>query len=108
MHFAISGNAKTIAAYDGQGKFAAWNIAPRQRLAPFTLPNFAAALAFNDDGSSLATELNGRIVLWNTTTEWCRARAARIANRTLTKAERQQYLGEEDINLPKTEIPQRK
>jgi WD40 repeat protein len=98
LHLAIDGKGKSIAACDTQGNFAAWNIAPGQYLAPFTRRNFAEAIAFNKDGSSLITELNGRIILWNTTTDWCRDRAAHIANRSLTQAERKQYLGDEYIN----------
>jgi len=81
-----------------QGEVRLWDVATGRQLGQsFTGHNDVAwAITFNADGDKLASAgRDGSIILWDLNPESWMQQACDIANRNLTEAEWQQYLGDE-------------
>ena len=64
------------------------------------------SVAFSLDGKTLASgDFNKSIILWDVSLESWQARACRIANRSLTREEWEQFLGDQlSQDLPPTAV----
>ncbi len=81
-----------------QGEIRLWDVdTGRQIGQPFLgHQDVAWSVAFSPDGSKLASvSRDGSIVIWDVSLDSWISQACDIANRNLTEAERQQYLGDE-------------
>ncbi|MFN8376668.1 MAG: protein kinase [Anaerolineae bacterium] len=92
---AFSADGSTLAAATDVRWVILWDVATRRMLGtPLTgHRDQVNALAFSSDGQSLATGASDRLILlWDVSVNAWEERACRIANRTLTEGEWQQYL----------------
>jgi WD40 repeat protein len=81
-----------------QGEIRLWDVATGRQLGQSFVghSDVAWTVAFNPDGDKLASSSrDGTIILWDLSRESWMKRACDIANRNLSEAEWQQYLGDE-------------
>jgi len=95
---AFSSDGKLFASGSDDRTVILWDVATRQPLGPALTGHTDAhgngSVAFSPDGKTLASASDDRsIVLWDISLESWQARACRIANRNLTQAEWNQFIG---------------
>lgn len=94
----ISPDGERVAAATSQGEVPLWSAHGNALLGVYT-PNWGptAAVVFDATGQDVvAVDLNGRTAIWPAAPAAWRARACQIANRNLTHAEWEQFIGDPD------------
>jgi WD40 repeat protein len=93
---AFSPDGKTLASASQDSTVILWDVAAHQ---PITPPlkghaDMAVSVAFSPDGRTVASgSKDTNIILWDVSLESWKSRACRIANRNLTRAEWDQFIG---------------
>jgi WD40 repeat protein len=94
---AFGRDGKLLASGGKDGSVVLWDVATHQSIGqPLAIHrNEVWSLALSPEGPTLASSDNdGIVVLWDISFDSWKARACRIANRNLTEAEWEQYLGQ--------------